>query len=310
MATFAKPAFNATSYSAIRPTYPRELYESVYAYHRRSKYAQWELAVDLGCGTGQATAELTSFDHVIGIDPSESMIQKANAITPRTTPPSKEITYVTHAAEDLNFLETGSVDLVVSAQAAHWFDYARLWPQLARVLRKDASVAFWGYSQFRIAGYPGLTPIIHDYCQGRSLTNSVGPYWEQPGRSILDNHLLDIPRAPEPQFKDHEHIFWTGDYHDSIPDPRPVLLRKSVSWESLQAYLRTFSSLYTFFENNPSDAAQRTDLAQRPSDGKGGDVVERIWWTLKEEVAKVNEGQPGEEVVVEWPLAMLLCKKT
>jgi trans-aconitate 3-methyltransferase len=103
---------------------------------------------------------------------------------------------------------------------------------------------------------------------------------------------------------------FAGDYHDSISDPRPVLIRKSVSWEGLQAYLRTFSSLYTFFENNPSDAAQRTDLAQRPSGGKGGDVVERIWWTLKEEVAKVNEGQPGEEVVMEWPLAMLLCKKT
>jgi hypothetical protein len=42
------------------------------------------------------------------------MIQKAKAITPRTTPPSKEIQYVKHAAEDLDFLETGSVDLVVS----------------------------------------------------------------------------------------------------------------------------------------------------------------------------------------------------
>ena len=67
-----------------------------------------------------------------------------------------------------------------------------------------------GYSQFRIAGYPSVTPIIEEYCQGQSLSNSVGPYWEQPGRSILDNHFLDIPRAPEPEFKDHEHIFWTG----------------------------------------------------------------------------------------------------
>ncbi|KAF8479882.1 hypothetical protein JB92DRAFT_3133431 [Gautieria morchelliformis] len=76
---------------------------------------------------------------------------------PHTTPPSMEITCMNHATEELNFLKTGSVDLVVSAQAAHWFDYAKLWVQLAHVLRKDVSVAFWGYSQFQIAGYPGLT---------------------------------------------------------------------------------------------------------------------------------------------------------
>ena len=52
MTTFAKPAFNAASYSAFRPTYPRALYEFVYAYHRRIPGAEWGLALDIGCGTG------------------------------------------------------------------------------------------------------------------------------------------------------------------------------------------------------------------------------------------------------------------
>lgn len=79
---------------------------------------------------------------------------------------------------------------------------------LSRVLR--APPILQGYSQFRIAGYPSLTPLIHEYSKGRDPVNSIGPYWEEPGRSILDNHFLDIPKAPVEYFKDHESIFWTG----------------------------------------------------------------------------------------------------
>ena len=138
--------------------------------------------------TGQATTALTGFDRVIGIDPSESMIQKARAgstavlTTTTTTTPAPaaksanassapRISFLNHAAEDLDFIDDASIDLVISgslqtslfvttphhafiiiiiiiislraAQAAHWFDYTRLWPQLARVLKRNGTVAFW-----------------------------------------------------------------------------------------------------------------------------------------------------------------------
>lgn len=72
--------------------------------------------------------------------------------------------YVQASAESLPFLEDGSVDLViagacvrnrnsiilfvydtcvVAAQAGHWFDWNKMWPELARVLRKNGSAAFW-----------------------------------------------------------------------------------------------------------------------------------------------------------------------
>ena len=80
--------------------------------------------------------------------------------------------------------------------------------------------------------------------------------------------------------------------------------------------MRTFSALHTYHEQNPADAARRTNLSHRPSpdlnsegeDVHKGDVVERFWWSLKEQVAR-EKGEEGEEVVVEWPLAMLLFKK-
>jgi ubiquinone/menaquinone biosynthesis C-methylase UbiE len=68
--------------------------------------------------TGQATTALSRFDHIIGIDPSESMIEKARAAATAPAaargPSSPQITFLKHSAEDLDFLEDRSVDLVVS----------------------------------------------------------------------------------------------------------------------------------------------------------------------------------------------------
>lgn len=53
MTTFAKKAFNAAVYSQARPTYPSELFEHIFSFHRQGSHqARWERAVDLGCGTG------------------------------------------------------------------------------------------------------------------------------------------------------------------------------------------------------------------------------------------------------------------
>lgn len=67
MATFSKASFNAVRYNIARPTYPRQLFDFVSHFHehgclpasdishhdQRSLKARWDLAVDLGCGTGQ-----------------------------------------------------------------------------------------------------------------------------------------------------------------------------------------------------------------------------------------------------------------
>ena len=70
MATFAKATFKGKNYSVARPTYPKQLFDLVFRYHEhgtlgalasgqsgaperlRAAKARWDLAVDLGCGTG------------------------------------------------------------------------------------------------------------------------------------------------------------------------------------------------------------------------------------------------------------------
>lgn len=40
-----------------------------------------------------------------------------------------------------------------------------------------------GYAEFFLPDYPTLRPMISEYSNGR---DSLGPYWEQPGRSIVE----------------------------------------------------------------------------------------------------------------------------
>ncbi|KAF7370564.1 S-adenosyl-L-methionine-dependent methyltransferase [Mycena sanguinolenta] len=322
MATFAKRTFDAARYAVSRPTYPRALYESVLAYHEQSleipgTSARWDHVVDLGCGTGQATAELLQvpqveadlseederslgFTRATGIDPSSKMIEEATAHAATLGARGASLKFVQSPAESLGFLQDQSVDMVVAAQAAHWFDWDRLWPELSRVLRHGGTVAFWIYSEFRLPQYPHLTPLITEYAQGSDPATSIGPYWE-PGRRILNNHLLDI-QAPPSGWDDLTRAFFTGAHYPDLPQPHlEPIMRKTMTWggAGLHGYLNTFSALHKYHETFPEDL-QRSD----------GDIATRFLRSLMAG-AQVPEGPEGEaqEVEVEWPMALVVARK-
>lgn len=118
------------------------------------------------------------------------------------------------------------------AQAAHWLDWTRVWPEIARILRQGGTAAIWVravssrshqllkgtdqcYAQMRLPQYPNLQPMVHAYMDSDSSEpgTGIGSYWEQPGRRILDNHLQDIPDAskvvPE-RFSKERRVYFTG----------------------------------------------------------------------------------------------------
>ncbi|KAG1894320.1 S-adenosyl-L-methionine-dependent methyltransferase [Suillus fuscotomentosus] len=303
MATFAKSSFDSAIYATFRPTYPRSLFDFIFRYHERNNGARWNRAVDLGCGTGQATVELTPFKRVTGVDPSSKMIEVAQGTLKNTPTSTGQYEYIQASAENLTFLEDSSVDLVISAQACHWFDWKKIWPEVARVLRKNGSVAFWGYSQLRLTRYPSLTPRINAYVEGTDPLNSIGSYWEQPGRSILDSHLIEVPDSNEVvpgAFSDFERVFFTGNYYPSLPSPRSVIMRKKMTWDDLLSYLYTWSALHTFRQHNPTDG-----------ENPRGDVAVRFWKDLKEgaerEDGRTVEGH--DEVDIEWPMAVVMATR-
>ncbi|KAJ3575402.1 hypothetical protein NP233_g1124 [Leucocoprinus birnbaumii] len=352
MATFAKATFNASVYSASRPTYPKQLFDHIFNYHKRKPNAGWTRAIDIGCGPGQATKRLTPFREIIGLDPSENMINAALAnrdfFPPSPTPSQSspaaasgtgdngdhsdnQFQFRRGNAEDLKNAGIGdeSVDLVIAAQACHWFDWSKVWPEMNRILKVGGTAAFWVYSEFRLPQYPSLTPQITAYAQGADKLTSLGPYFERPGRTILERHLVDVPSPHQilgegGKLIQEERVYFAGDYHkDTLPVAQtlPVIMRKEMRWRDLLGYFRTFSSLHKYHDVYPEDKSAPHDgrfkedlelIKEGDIDVNGGDIAVRFWKDLREgAVAKDKDAKVGvdDPVIVEWPLAVILVSK-
>jgi SAM-dependent methyltransferase len=139
LATSFKDHFSdrASTYAANRPTYPPELVD-----YFASIAPARALAWDCGCGSGQLSVPLAAgFRHVIATDASADQI--ANAIAhPR-------IEYRAAPAE-ASGIEGASVDFIVAAQAAHWFDLPKFYAEVRRVARDHAVVALLTYDLLEV----------------------------------------------------------------------------------------------------------------------------------------------------------------
>ncbi|KZS90140.1 S-adenosyl-L-methionine-dependent methyltransferase [Sistotremastrum niveocremeum HHB9708] len=298
MASFAKPSFPTSKYASDRPTYPQELYQFLYNFHKKSGKAGWDRAIDLGCGTGQVLTELTPFKQVYGVDASDVMLAEAKKTVEKLSLP-QQVRFVKSTAENLAYFKDGSVDMIFSGQAAHWFNYDELWTELARILKPNGSFALWGYSEFRSPKYPSLTPIVVEYMLGTDPENTLGQYWQQPGRRILDNHFLDVPPPSEKDFADWQLII-TGPHYPNITDSKPVIMKKRISWKGLDAYCRTMSGYHTYQEQNPLDASR-----QNIGDG---DIIQRFIKRLKDGIRAVGD-EPGEYLDIDWPVAIMMARR-
>ncbi len=86
--------------------------------------------LDVGCGTGYSSVALGSYcQHVYGVDPSRSMLEKAT--------PHEKITYMEGAGENIP-VEDQSVDIVTLAGVLSYTKSDRLVAELKRVCKPNA----------------------------------------------------------------------------------------------------------------------------------------------------------------------------
>lgn len=164
----------AADYAKFRPRYPQTLFE-----YLGSIAPSRQLAWDCATGSGQAAIELAEvFAHVIATDASEQQIANAE--------PQKCVEYRVATAEDSG-LETGSVDLVMVAQALHWFDLDRFYTETNRVLKPRGVIAVSAYRFFHIA------PAIDDLVSRRYYRDIVGPFWPPERRQIEEFEEIPFP---------------------------------------------------------------------------------------------------------------------
>lgn len=169
-----KDHFSATAvaYSAFRPTYPDTLFEWLATLTERH-----ELAVDCGCGSGQASLMLARhFDKVLAVDPSAEQVANATR--------HERVEYLVAPAEEIP-LPNSSADLVIAAQALHWFDFDRFFPEVKRICREGAVFAGFTYGLMTIS-----EPV--DEVIGHFYREILGGYWP-PERRHVDEGYRSIP---------------------------------------------------------------------------------------------------------------------
>lgn len=103
-----------------------------------------KIVLELGAGTGKLTRELVDQGHaVFATEPDEAMLEVLRHRVP-------EVSAKVAGAEEIP-ANDHSVDVVVTAQAFHWFDHDRALPEIARVLRAGGHLALaWNFFDQRI----------------------------------------------------------------------------------------------------------------------------------------------------------------
>lgn len=136
----------ADAYARARPSYPTEA--AVWLTGRTSARI-----LELGAGTGKLTAQLCALGHrVTATDPSRPMLRHLAAVLPVP---------VAQATAERIPLPARSVDVVVSAQAFHWFAPEQALPEIARVLRPDGMIGLvWNVRDERVPWVRRLGRLI------------------------------------------------------------------------------------------------------------------------------------------------------
>ena len=127
----------AEAYDRGRPAYPAEAVTWLTG-------GEAKVVLELGAGTGKLTRQLVDAGHaVFATDPDEAMLEVLHERVP-------EVSAKVATAEDIPANDR-SVDVVVVAQAFHWFDHGVALPEIARILKPGGHVALvWNSRDERI----------------------------------------------------------------------------------------------------------------------------------------------------------------
>lgn len=145
-------------YALFRPHYPDALGKIL-----AELSPDTQLALDVGCGSGQFSEVLANyFDQVMAIDASSEQLAQAK--------PHPKIQYRQALAKNIP-LADHSVDLISVAQAAHWLNLDKFYAEVRGVVKPNAILALITYGAFSV----DEEHLNHYFRHFYEVT--LAPYW-------------------------------------------------------------------------------------------------------------------------------------
>lgn len=121
----------ANIYDEGTPNLPKKAIEILKQYLKE----EIDLIVDIGCGTGNSTIVCTEFaNKVIGIDPSDDMLEKAKEKE------NNKLSFQKGFGNKTG-LESNIADIVICSQAFHWMEPQSTIEEVCRILKKGGIFA-------------------------------------------------------------------------------------------------------------------------------------------------------------------------
>src|SRR4029077_8339155 len=244
----------AADYAIFRPGCPQELF----TYLGRIAPSR-QFAWDCGTGSGQAAVELASvFDRVIATDASKNQIANAQS--------HERVDYSVAPAENSG-IGSATIDLIMVAQALHWFDLDLFYAEARRVLKPNGVLAASAYNLLHIE--PAIDAVVNRY-----YYDVVGPFWP-PERKLVEQ-FADLP------FPFHE-----------VDAPK---FEMTAQWnlDHLLGYLQTWSSTQRFIAANASDPLEQIIDELRAAWGDSQQTRSVAWPLVLRIGIKAGGGSPNE----------------
>ena len=219
-------ASHAHIYSKFRPSYPKAILDLVSGYITKHG-GGFDLAVDVGCGSGQSTFYLKDrFKHCIGVDISKAQVQEAQLKGEQVH--CKNVEFKVGNGMDLP-VETSSADAVTIAQAWHWMtNLDTFYSECKRILKPKGSLAVYGY---------GNVQLLNDQCNllvRDFYKNTLNGCWHKE-RHHIDNEYAEVALP-----------FSNVERHDTE-------MSKTFSVEDFIGYVSTWSGYERYCELNPNN---------------------------------------------------------
>ncbi len=165
-----------TNYVKYRPGYPKEILE---VFRDEMDLKETSVVADIGSGTGiSAKVFLENGNAVFGVEPNAAMRAAAEEFL-KDFP---QFTSVEGTAENTN-LPDESVDLVIAAQAFHWFDREKTPVEFRRILRAGGFAALiWNERQL------DTNDFLREY---EELLKKYGTDYEKVRHDNLEKEIFE-----------------------------------------------------------------------------------------------------------------------